>query len=199
MAMAEESAAAFPMSVPSATLEPTAAPIVAEPLAIVRSEPVAVSVSGPYGEGLLAGAVGALTIALWFMVVDIADGHPLFTPNLLGAALFGGGEGLTHAGKLPISLDLVLPFTWVHLLIFLGIGVAASQLLALAERDPDFGFGVLLLFVVFEFGFVAACMLFAEPVLHALTWTGVLVGNLLAAVAMTIVFWRRHPRLSIAP
>jgi len=84
-------------------------------------------------------------------------------------------------------------------LAFLIIGVGASRLLGIAERNPSFGFGIVLLFVVFEFGFLLACMLFAEPVLRALTWPEVLVGNLLAAAAMAAVFWRRHPRLAIRP
>src|SRR5262245_56210044 len=150
--MAEESAVVIPISAPSTAPEPIPASVVTEPLAIVRSEPA--EVSGVYSEGLLAGLVGAFTIALWFLVVDVFDGHPLFTPNLLGATWFGGGEGLTNPATLPISLDFVVPFTWVHLLVSLAIGLAASHLLALAERDPDFGFGVLLLFVIFEFGFV---------------------------------------------
>jgi len=54
----------------------------------------------------------------------------------------------------------------------------------LAEHNPNLGFGVLLLFVLFEGGFLSAAMLFAEPVLHALAWQSVLIGNLLAALAM---------------
>jgi hypothetical protein len=57
----------------------------------------------------------------------------------------------------------------------------------------------LLLFVIFEFGFIAAALLIAEPILRALTWPAVLVGNLLAAGAMTVYFWRHHPTLRIAP
>ncbi len=155
--------------------------------------------SSVYAEGLRAGLVGAATIAIWFLILDIVQGRPFFTPTVLGTALFRGGEGLAAAKPLPASFEMVLTFTWVHVLAFILIGMAAAYLISVAERDPSFGFGILLLFVVFEFGFVVACMLFAEPVLQALTWTGVLVGNLLAALAMTAVFWRRHPRLSIAP
>ena len=75
----------------------------------------------------------------------------------------------------------------------------ASRLLALAERNLNLGFGILLLFVIFEFGFVGAAFIFAEPVLHALTWPAILIGNLLAAAAMAGYFWRRHPNLTIEP
>jgi hypothetical protein len=155
--------------------------------------------SSVYAEGLRAGLVGAATIAVWFLILDIVHGKPFFTPTVLGTALFRGGEGLAATETLPTSFEMVVSFTWVHVLAFILIGMAAAYLISVAERDPNFGFGSLLLCGGFEFGFGGVCMLFAEPVLQALTWTGVLVGNLLAAVAMTAVFWRGHPRLSIAP
>jgi hypothetical protein len=94
---------------------------------------------------------------------------------------------------------MVLSFTWIHMLVFVLLGMAAARLLLLAEDDSHLGFGILLLFFVFEFGFVGACMLFAEPVLEALAWPAIVVGNLLAAVAMAATFWRGHRRLSIQP
>jgi len=61
------------------------------------------------------------------------------------------------------------------------------------------GFGILLLFVIFEFGFVGAALVFAEPILRALAWPSVLVGNLLAAAVMAAYFWRQHATLRISP
>ena len=152
-----------------------------------------------YQEGIVAGVIGALTVALWFLVVDALQGRPLYTPTVLGTALFGRGTALGAVGTLPVSLDMVLMFTWVHGLAFAAIGGVASRLLGMAERNPSIGFGVLLLFVVFEFGFTVAAMLFAEPVLKALTWPAVLVANLLAAAAMGGYFWLRHPALRVSP
>jgi hypothetical protein len=152
-----------------------------------------------YAEGLLAGLIGAGAIALWFLVLDAVRGRPLYTPTVLGTALFQGGAALATPETLRPDFEIVLGFTWVHVLVFLLIGVAASRLLALAERNPSFGFGIVLFFVIFEFGFLLACMLFAEPVLRALTWPEVMGGNLLAAAAMAAIFWRRHPRLTIRP
>ena len=151
-----------------------------------------------HAEGLIAGVVGAGVIALWFLAIDTIKGHPFYTPMVLGSTLFHGGEGLANTAT-PVDFEVVLTFTWVHVLVFLVIGVAAARLLALAERNPNFGFGIVLLFVFFEFGFLLACTLFAEPVLQALAWPEVLIGNLLAAAAMAGVFWRRHPSLVIRP
>lgn len=154
--------------------------------------------SGVYIEGIVAGMIGAATIAIWFFIVDLYNGRPFYTPNVLGAAL-SLSRTIPDPATAPISMELVVFYTWVHALIFCAIGGLAAKLLSLAERDLHFGFGILLLFVIFEFGFIAAALLIAEPILRALTWPAVLVGNLLAAGAMTVYFWRHHPKLRIAP
>jgi hypothetical protein len=155
--------------------------------------------SGIYGEGIVAGLLGAATIAVWFLIVDTINGQPLHTPTVLGTALFRGGAGLDHPQTLPVSYEMVMAFTWVHGLIFAAIGGVAARLLAFAEHTANVGFGIVLLFVIFEFGFVAVTMVFAEDVLQALAWPAVLVGNLLAAAAMGAYFRRRHPNLHIEP
>lgn len=152
-----------------------------------------------YGEGIRAGLIGAATIALWFAMLDGLHGRWLFTPTVLGTAIFRGGAGLDDPGSLAPSVEIVLGFTWVHMLVFLLLGMAAARLLLLAEDDSHLGFGILLLFFVFEFGFVGACMLFAEPVLQALAWPAIVAGNLLAAIAMAATFWRGHKTLAIEP
>ena len=150
-------------------------------------------------EGISAGILGAATIAVWFFVLDLFNGRPFYTPSALGSALFGRGLEVDQLHTLPVSVEMVLVYTWVHALAFCVVGGVAAKLLALAERDVNLGFGILLFFVIFEFGFVGAAFLFAEPILHALTWPAVLMGNLLAAVAMGLYFWRHHLNLSIQP
>jgi hypothetical protein len=154
--------------------------------------------TGVYVEGVVAGLIGAATIAVWFFILDLYNGRPFYTPNVLGAALSLSGT-VPDPAKAPISMELVVFYTWVHALIFCAIGGLAAKLLSLAERDLNFGFGILLFLIVFEFGFIAAAMVFAEPVLRALAWPAVLLGNLLAAGAMSVYFWRHHPKLAIAP
>src|SRR5436190_24139409 len=176
------------MAVPSGTSNPT---VVLPPTA---------AISDSYRQGIEAGVLGAATIAIWFFLVDLISGHPLFyTPNVLGTALFRHGAGLDQPQTLAISLEMVLVYTWVHGLVFCVIGGIAAKLLGLAERNIDVGFGILLLFVIFEFGFVGAAFIFAEPVLHALTWPAILIGNLMAAAVMAAYFSRRRPGLTIEP
>ncbi|PYO24331.1 MAG: hypothetical protein DMD88_01095 [Candidatus Rokuibacteriota bacterium] len=151
-----------------------------------------------YQEGLVAGLVGAATIAVWFLILDSLSGRPLYTPTVLGTALFRRG-GTTPLSEILPNLEMVLMFTWVHGLVFVAIGGIVARLLALAERQPSVGFGILMLFVFFEFGFIVAAMFFAEPILHALAWPAVLVANILAAAAMGGYFWLRHPNLRVQP
>ena len=115
------------------------------------------------------------TIAVWFLILDSLAGRPFRTPTILGTAIFRSGQGLTSAEGVAVSFEMVVLYTWVHALVFWVIAGVAARLLRVAERQPNAGFGILLLFVVFEFGFVATALLFAEPVLHALTWPAILV------------------------
>ncbi len=152
-----------------------------------------------YGEGIIAGLIGAAAISVWFLILDTLQGHPLYTPTVLGTALLHRGADLTSLQGSPAAFEVVVFYTWVHGLVFCFIGGLAARLLALAEENQNTGFGILLLFLVFEFGFVAAAMRFADAVLHHIAWQSILVGNLLAAAAMAAYFRHRHPHLAIEP
>ena len=86
-------------------------------------------------EGLIAGILGAATIAVWFLIVDSVHGQPFSTPSILGTALFK--DGVTTPDSLGIDLEVVFLFTWVHGLVFAAVGWLASWLLGIAERNPQ--------------------------------------------------------------
>ena len=152
-----------------------------------------------YKEGLIAGVLGALTVAVWFLAVDMTHGHPFYTPTVLGTALFGRGAWPATLETLPPSFEMVAMFTWVHVLAFAVVGVVVARLIAMAERNPSLGFGFVLLFVILEACFTVAAMIVAEPVLRALTWPAILAANLLAAAVMAAYFWLRHPTMQMRP
>jgi hypothetical protein len=161
--------------------------------------PAAIDTARIYTEGFVAGILGALTVAVWFLVVDLMQGRPLHTPTVLGTALFGRGVWPATLETMPVSLAMVAMFTWVHLLAFAVVGVAVARLIATAERHPSLGFGFVLLFVILEACFTVAAMIVAEPVLRALTWPAILAANLLAAAVMAAYFWLRHPTMQMQP
>ena len=163
------------------------------------STPATPDAAGLYQEGMVAGILGAAAVAVWFLLLDTLSGRPFWTPTVLGTALFRGGAGLDAADTLPASLEMVLMFTWVHGMLFAGLGGVAARLLGHVERHPSAGFGVLLLFMIFQFGFIAVATVFAAPVLHALSAWSILVANLLAAAVMAAFLRRRHPSLRVSP
>jgi hypothetical protein len=149
-----------------------------------------------YQEGIIAGVLAAAVVAIWFLIVDGLAGRPFYTPSVLGTALFGRGAGLERVTP---SLETVAMFTWVHGLIFAALGGIAARLLAVAERNPSLGFGIVLFFVIFQFGFTAAVALVAPAVFTVLGWASIFVANLLAAATMVVYFRLRHPNVTVRP
>ena len=152
-----------------------------------------------HGEGLVGGLIGAATIAAWFFVLDCLKGRPFFTPSILGSVVFGRLQAFNPIPATTVSFEMVFVFTWFHGLVFCALGWVAAWLIYRAEQSPHYGYGIVLLVVVLMSGFLVGCLILAEPVLHALTVPAVLVGNLLATLAMGGFFWYRHPGLKILP
>ena len=49
-------------------------------------------------EGFIAGCIGAASVAVWFLIVDTINGQPLFTPAMLGSAVFWGAPSPDPTG-----------------------------------------------------------------------------------------------------
>lgn len=165
----------------------------------VRSKIAQENTSAIYIEGIIAGLIGAAILAAWFLIIDTLNGRPLYTPTLLGSALFRSNHAAWELQTIAVSVEMTLMYTWIHLLIFIGVGGGASWLLYYAESNANLGFAILLLFVIFVFGFVGVAFLVAEPVLGLLAWPAVLVGNLLAAAGMANYLFYRHRSMTILP
>jgi len=150
-------------------------------------------------EGVTAGVLGGATIAVWFLILDSIHGHPLYTPTLLGNAIFRPSAPIGPPEAMPASLALVLLFTVIHGAVFVAIGEIAALLVRLAEKSANYTFGIVLFLVIFLSGFLFVTMVFAADVLEALSWQAVFIGNLLAVGAMALYFKRRHPNLRMLP
>ena len=152
-----------------------------------------------YEEGILSGLIGAAVIAMWFFMIDMLQGRPFHTPNMLGRALFAGETAPSALAPISIDYRTVLMFTLAHAIVFVLIGTAAAGLIRVAGRSPNYGFGILLLLVIVAFEFIALNIGIASEVVYALTIPFVLIGNLVAAASMGYYFWRRHRGLRVYP
>src|SRR5258708_19489789 len=113
----------------------------APPTVDTPSEPVS-DTARLYQEGMIAGVIGAIAVAVWFLLLDTAAGHPFYTPTVLGTAIFRRGA-LASPETLSVSLEMVGMFTWVHMLVFAALARVPSRLLALLDRNPSRRFGLL--------------------------------------------------------
>jgi hypothetical protein len=143
------------------------------------------------GDGAIAGLLGAVTVALWFLLFDISRGHPLETPALLAAALLHG-QALVSG----IHPRLVIEYTVLHFAAFLLFGIAAAVLIEAAERESSLIISLLIFLFAFEVLFMGLTIFLGPIVSTALSWWSVLAGNLLATVVMLGYFFLlRHPLL----
>ncbi len=142
-------------------------------------------------DGAVAGMLGALTVALWFLFIDISRGVPFETPTLLAAALLHGKTVVAGA-----QLQYIVEYTVLHFGAFLLFGIAAAILIEMAERERSLIISLLIFLFAFEVLFLALTMFLGPMLASALSWWGVLVGNLLAtAVMLTYFFLLKHPLL----
>jgi hypothetical protein len=140
-------------------------------------------------EGIAVGVLGASSVALWFLVVDLVAGAPLATPVAMGSAMFG----LPAAGEAGWIAPF-LAYTAFHYTAFVLVGLLATHSTHVAERRPEILALFAVLFVVFQVGFYGmTAVLHMTHVLGALTWYQIAAGNLLATTVMGGYLWRAHP------
>jgi hypothetical protein len=143
-------------------------------------------------EGIVAGLIGAAVVALWFFVFDILRGTPFLTPTLLGSFVFSGIN--TPVGMEP-ALGPILGYTVLHGLAFVAFGIMAATMMAMSEREPALFIAFVILFAAFEVFFFGVLSVLGQGMQAALVWWAVLIGNLLASVAMLWFLFRAHRAL----
>lgn len=145
------------------------------------------------GQGLVAGVLGHVVVAVIFAIANLAAGRPmLYTPALLGASLF---YGLTDPAQLEIQASYVFAYNGTHLLLFMLLGLAGSWLTMIADRGWQLWYLATFFFMFIAFHIFGMVQLLALPVRSAfsdeLLWT----AGLVATAAMGAYFVLTHPRL----
>jgi hypothetical protein len=146
-------------------------------------------------EGVITGVIGAAIVALWFLVYDAWRGHPLFTPALLGTAMF---YGVSSPAGVQIATGPVIGYTIVHVLAFVGFGIVAACMMVASEHEAAIFVVFVTLFGVFEVFFFVVMRTLSHEMLGALGWWAILVGNFLASIGMLWFLVRGHPELPSA-
>src|SRR5436189_2683819 len=143
-------------------------------------------------EGFIAGCIGAAAVAVWVLAVDLINGQPLFTPAMLGSAVFWGAH---DPSAVVIEPARIFGYTMIHVSAFVVVGCVAAALAAEVEYAPSTLFLVIVGFCFFEVGFYILVALLAKPLLGYLAWWNVAFGTRLAALARAYFRWRGPPRI----
>ena len=148
---------------------------------------------GVIREGILTGIIGATAVAVWFLIVDTINGHPLYTPRALGAAVFGvlgppAGER---------AMTFLVAYTLVHYAVFAVIGIVLAAIVAQGDEQPAVLAGLAVAFVVFQVAFFFfASALSQWNIFGVMAWYNVFAANLLATALMGAYLYRHHPGIA---
>jgi hypothetical protein len=141
-------------------------------------------------QGLVAGVLGHLTVAIVFALANLAGGRSLlYTPALLGASFF---YGLTDPAQLEIRAAYVFAYNGTHLLVFLAFGMIGAWLAAIADRGWQLWYlsAFFFMFVTFHiFGFI---QLAALPLGASFSDATLWGAGLAATLVMAAYFLSRH-------
>lgn len=135
-------------------------------------------------DGILAGLAGGTVLIVVFTFLDLASGTPLTTPTFLSGALLG------QLGVEPTSLRIAL-YTVAHYVAFLALGVGAAVLFELTGLPRNLLLGAIYGLFTCSLLFYTTLVLSGADVLLAPAWPAVLLGNVLAGVAIVgYLHWR---------
>src|SRR5262249_18610542 len=109
-------------------------------------------------DGLIAGFLGATSVAVWFFIVVLFVGRPLDTVIGLGRGLFS----LFGPGHHDSAAVLIIGYTIFHYVAFFLVGLLVAVIVHFADRQPTILAGALILFVALEIGFVAVSSVLAS-------------------------------------
>ena len=142
-----------------------------------------------FRRGVVAGLLGAVTVAVWFFVLDVIAGHPFQTPAALGSSL------LFAKTTMEMSARTIVGYYVFHFVAFVLAGILFVWVTERIERKPSFMLFALLFLILGEALAVANFATLAQWGLRSLgVWT-VTIANLLAILVMGWYIWATHPAL----
>jgi hypothetical protein len=143
-------------------------------------------------EGLVTGLIGALAVAVWFLLLDVVAGRPFYTPAALGSAFFLDAES---PADVRVTAGLVGAYAIMHLAAFAIVGVIFTWAAEQLQRTPGLWLLFLMSFIVLEGVFLGTVATLGEWVMGAVSWWAVGLGNLIAVATMGWRVWVTHPVL----
>ena len=146
-------------------------------------------------EGLIAGLIGYLCTAIFFMAASVLAGKsPFHIAALLGGVLF---YGLHDPSQIVVWPGVVLAYNGVHLIIFLLLGLIAAWLAYMSERGPEFWYIGLILFILVLFHVYGIVQMFSEAFRAFIPVWVSFGGTFVASIAMAAYLLWARPQLRV--
>ena len=143
-------------------------------------------------EGLATGLLGAVVVAVWYLVWDLAAGRPLHTFSTLGRIFF---QADLNPGARAIDPSAVVAFLVLHVLLFVLVGIVLTKVTHLAARNPALRMGVWLGLVIASLFTAGLLYMLNLSTADRLPLWEVIGAGVLGVGIMAWHLWRRHPRL----
>lgn len=143
-------------------------------------------------EGLVAGVLAHLAIALVLVLTDLFSGRWLFyTPTLVGTVLLEGGA---QGCQVTPSATILLAYTSIHMITLTLFGFLGSWLSYGSQERPSLWPGALFVVIFVAWHLPGAVLGLLGEVQECLSlWPPTLAG-FAGALAMAVYLWRSHPR-----
>ena len=143
-------------------------------------------------EGLVAGLLGALLVAIWYTVVDLGRGEMFYTANVLGQVF---AQADTMPSVRTVDSPAVIQYSLLHFGSFIAFGIAMAALTHLATRNPSLRMGVWLGLVIGFMYWLGMSYTLYRATDQRFPWWTTLIGSVLGVGAVGLYLWRRHPGL----
>jgi len=141
-------------------------------------------------EGLLAGALGASVVWIWFFVSNWLNGSPWHVLAMFGRgilALVGGGSSPTWAA--------VTAFTVFHFAYWCIFAAIILKFVYAAKRNPSVLGLAATVFILAQFLFAGLTAIISDSGLGAFAWPSIWLGNLAGFGAAWWLIVQHHPEL----
>lgn len=162
----------------------------ADPRPSAVRQPAPDSAADILQDGVIAGVIGYLVVAVFFGAASMLRGESFFhIADLLGRELFFGGGGVDRA----VEPGPAIAYNGVHLAVFMVAGVFMAWLASIAARTEQGWYLGLSLLIYVGAHVVVVPVWFDEHVTAVLSLWLITAATSAAAIAMAVYLWMTHP------
>lgn len=157
--------------------------------------PVGARFSGAWAvaeNGVVAGFIGAVVVAAWFLTIDAIQGQPFHTPSLIGSVVFRGASVVDAQA---VDGAMIFAYTGMHGVLFFVVGLLFAWVFTQIDEHPQLGVLLILVFLLFQAILFGLEVTIVPRLVGAIGAASVGFANLISVGAMCWFLLTRNPHL----